>query len=154
MRQKTDQQIANDRRRSREWARANRDKRRMSCTKYREKSQDKIREYNRKYYQAHKAQFLYHMTARKKRVRQATPPWADRAAIRDFYHRCPAGHHVDHIIPLRGKDVCGLHVLGNLQYLPAEENWRKNNTWINPDLLGDSLPDSGQMLLPGCREGS
>lgn len=59
--------------------------------------------------------------------RQATPKWADREAIKDFYCCCPSGHHVDHIIPLSHDEVCGLHVLENLQYLPAQENMRKSN---------------------------
>lgn len=64
-----------------------------------------------------------------------TPAWADLAAIRAFYEACPEGHHVDHIIPLRGKGVSGLHVLENLQYLPASVNISKGNRWVDPHLI-------------------
>lgn len=59
----------------------------------------------------------------------AIPKWADLRAIEQFYINCPKGYEVDHIIPLQGKNVCGLHVLDNLQYLTVEENRRKGNRY-------------------------
>ena len=63
----------------------------------------------------------------KSRVRKAMPAWADKAKIRAFYEARPAGMHVDHIVPIRGKTVCGLHVHYNLRYLSSEENMKKSN---------------------------
>ena len=57
------------------------------------------------------------------------PKWADMDKIREIYVNRPDGYHVDHIIPLRGKLVSGLHVENNLQYLPAQENMRKHNSY-------------------------
>lgn len=57
----------------------------------------------------------------------AMPPWVDVETIYFAYEICPPGFHVDHIHPLRGKDFCGLHVPHNLQFLPAFDNFSKNN---------------------------
>lgn len=57
----------------------------------------------------------------------AMPPWADYYEIKNIYKNTPKGHHVDHIVPLVSKIVCGLHCPANLQYLPASENCSKKN---------------------------
>lgn len=56
-----------------------------------------------------------------------TPSWADLDKIKEFYINCPEGTHVDHIIPLQGELVSGLHVLENLQYLSQHDNCAKHN---------------------------
>ena len=60
---------------------------------------------------------------------KATPSWSEVEAIRDFYTKCPEGYQVDHIVPLQGVNVKGLHVLANLQYLTASENQSKGNRY-------------------------
>lgn len=56
-----------------------------------------------------------------------TPKWANLVKIKEFYLSCPEGCHVDHIVPLNGELVSGLHVDNNLQYLTAKENIIKSN---------------------------
>lgn len=75
----------------------------------------------------------------------ATPRWVTEAelqAMNELYERARAltretgiRHQVDHIIPLNGKTVSGLHVLGNLQILTQAENVSKSNRYA--ELLGD-----------------
>lgn len=58
----------------------------------------------------------------------ATPKWVNKNELLDVYDRCPEGMQVDHIYPINGKKVCGLHVPWNLQYLTKEENMKKSNS--------------------------
>ncbi len=58
---------------------------------------------------------------------ERTPSWADLDKIKEIYKSCPIGYHVDHIVPLNGDFVSGLHVEHNLQYLPAIDNCKKSN---------------------------
>jgi len=84
---------------------------------------------------------LYHhlmsiLSGAKRRVLklQALPSWANTEKIKQVYidrinKELVTGkkYHVDHIVPLQGKNVCGLHVEHNLQILPAAENIKKSN---------------------------
>lgn len=58
-----------------------------------------------------------------------TPSWADLDKIKEIYNNCPKGYHVDHIVPLQGELVSGLHVENNLQYLTMSDNCSKNNSF-------------------------
>lgn len=74
------------------------------------------------------------------RKRQATPAWADRAAILALYEEAArlsqatgTPHNVDHIVPLQSKLVCGLHVPANMRVIPRADNQSKGNYWW-PDM--------------------
>jgi hypothetical protein len=65
-----------------------------------------------------------------------TPPWADMAAIQQVYREAirieketGVDQHVDHIYPLQGRLVSGLHVHNNLRVIPKLENIRKSNRY-------------------------
>ena len=69
---------------------------------------------------------------------QRIPPWIDltqKAEIDSIYEYCSAlracglNYHVDHIVPIQGKTVSGLHVPWNLQVIPAKENIIKSNNF-------------------------
>ena len=77
--------------------------------------------------------------------RNALPQWANIVRINEFIASCPPGFDVDHILPLAGKNVCGLHVLENLQFLPKADNCSKHNKVDPLTLLHTVCP------LPGHR---
>jgi hypothetical protein len=67
------------------------------------------------------------------RIKMATPAWVDYEAMAEIYRERDAvsratgiEHHVDHIYPLAGKTVCGLHVHHNMRIITAAENLKKS----------------------------
>ena len=67
---------------------------------------------------------------RRAKLLKAIPKFANLEKIKEIYKNCPKGYEVDHIIPLQGKNVSGLHIETNLQYLPMLENRVKSNKFI------------------------
>ena len=63
----------------------------------------------------------------KAHLKLATPIWSETDLISKFYSSRPDGFDVDHIVPLRGRQVCGLHVISNLRYLDSSLNRQKSN---------------------------
>lgn len=60
------------------------------------------------------------------KLKKHKPAWANDNKISEIYKEArKLGVHVDHVIPLRGKKVCGLHVETNLQLLLPKKNLSK-----------------------------
>jgi 5-methylcytosine-specific restriction endonuclease McrA len=87
----------------------------------------KLRERNKKARQLDPKVSRAHAALGKKHIVKSTPKWVDRKELVNFYYNRPEGMTVDHIIPLRGKNVSGLTVLWNLQYLTPSLNSKKYN---------------------------
>lgn len=102
---------------------------------------DRLKDVKRAWNEANRGFLASYSAKWRKSCRIATPAWADFDAIRLFYdearrisERTGIPHEVDHIIPVQGRSVCGLHVHTNLRIIPAGENSRKHNTF-DPELL-------------------
>ncbi len=113
---------------------------------YRENNLDKISEAGSKYYIANKVKIREYQSEYGRENRHifnakgmkryaaklnASPSWVtkeEHEAIKELYKEAQEkGMHVDHIVPLQGKNVCGLHVLANLQLLSPTDNLSKSN---------------------------
>jgi hypothetical protein len=100
-------------------------------------NKDKRSVQQKEYYASNKGKSAARNAKRRAKKLQATPNWltdSDIAEIEELYlcariFKLYTGedYHVDHIIPLQGKNVCGLHVPWNLQVIPAKENLSKSN---------------------------
>lgn len=82
----------------------------------------------------HHAQALADCAARRAAKKNATPKWADKKAIKNIYEECilikqktGINHEVDHVIPLCGISVTGLHIASNLSIVTAKFNRNKSN---------------------------
>ena len=119
---------------TRNWQKNNPDQNRESQRNWMKANPEKGAEYRK----AHAAARAADDIARRRQREKATPQWADIKAMQAVYdlrdrltEETGVQHHVDHIIPLRGKTVSGLHNQFNLQVITAAENLAKGNKLVD-----------------------
>ena len=94
-------------------------------------NKDRVAIYNKRWSDSHRKERNAYEAKRRSAKLKRTPAWADLNKIKQFYSDCPDGYTVDHVIPLRGELVSGLHVESILQYLTNEQNSRKGNRYAH-----------------------
>lgn len=111
-----------------------RDRRREYAARRYIENKQAIKDATAKWRKANKAKDAAKTARRKATKLRATPPWANQESVSAFYQiaakltkQTGVLHEVDHIVPLQGETVCGLHVHWNLQVLTKSENSRKKN---------------------------
>jgi hypothetical protein len=104
-------------------------------------------EHKQKYKKANPELYNSLTSMYRRRHREATPKWVtaqDKKAMRQLYVEAQrltkitgVKYVVDHHYPLFGREVCGLHVLGNLVVMTQDENLKKSNKFpvVTPDAL-------------------
>lgn len=103
---------------------------------YRAANAGRIKARQLAYYSANKPAYVARVVKRNAQKKQAVPKWANEFFIEEAYHLAALrtkmlGYpwHVDHIVPLQSKLVCGLHVHNNLRVIPGSENLAKGNRY-------------------------
>ena len=112
------------------WAIENPEKDRESKRRYKAKNKDKVKAYNKQWARQNAGKVTAYAREYQAAKIKAMPKWLteeQKNQMKLIYANRPDGYHVDHIVPLKGKNVSGLHVPWNLQYLRAAENIAKSN---------------------------
>ena len=124
-----------------QWAAINRERRKEINRTHMTANRDRYAEYAKAYRATNRDRVQARQTARGAKYKaaklKATPAWLSAeqlAKIQARYleaawmtRRSGIPHHVDHIVPLQGETVCGLHVPWNLRVIAREFNVRKQN---------------------------
>lgn len=109
--------------RSRRWMENNREKYRASSANWRRNNLSRV---------------AANQQRRRAKLLQRTAKWADNEKILRFYvlareltEQTGIPHEVDHIYPLQGELVSGLHVETNLRVIPKSENRSKGSSLLD-----------------------
>lgn len=122
-----------------DWKRKNPERSKARYLNYKWSNIDKCRENDEDYRRRNLHKDAAKTAKRKASKRRRTPPWLTERhfaeinkfyeSARDLQQQTGIKHHVDHIVPLNGELVSGLHVPWNLRVIPAKDNLLKSNTW-------------------------
>jgi len=117
------------------------ERQRINSRRYIRVNKELVAEHGREWRKNNKGLMNSFTSQRRTKKINATPIWVDRVAIKEVYLECEhintlnkmcggdGTFVVDHIVPLQGNTVCGLHVDINLQIITANENAIKSNKY-------------------------
>lgn len=116
------------------WRSENREKSRKAARRWQSNNVEKFKADHADWRRRNSDRRTAKQTLRKCSKLNATPAWAVKFFIREAYNLALRrtkifgfSWHVDHVLPLQSKLVCGLHVHNNLQVIPAVHNISKHN---------------------------
>lgn len=128
-----------ERKRLREFYLKNPERRRQYGDAFYRKHSSSVLARKRAYYRANPDKARVYVVLRRAAKLNCTPSWLTEAHLEEIsrvykkaasMRRGGADVHVDHIVPLAGEFVCGLHVPWNLAIIPARDNQQKGNKLI------------------------
>lgn len=103
---------------------------------------EETKEYKKRWKENNQVWVRADTKARRRKHRDATPPWLttkQKSEIRQLYQiaitmskTTGEQYVVDHVVPLRSPNVCGLHVPWNLRVITQKENLTKSNKLLAP----------------------
>jgi hypothetical protein len=123
------------------WRAENQDKAREVAASWRLRNPESTKAKDARRYEQSPEKVLAKNAKRRATRLRATPPWVDHNAIAEVYAEAVRltietgiPYEVDHIVPLKNRRVCGLHVPWNLRAIPASENRSKGNKYPSSNL--------------------